>query len=109
MALLGRRISAAQAETWGLINRCVPAAEFQTAVDDYVATLIELPPLAVRYTKSATNLLLDMGGFSPLLEAGGAMQRYLGMTPDGREAKAAFAEGRKPKFTGELPKVAEHK
>jgi enoyl-CoA hydratase/carnithine racemase len=109
MALLGRRISAAQAETWGLINRCVPVAEFQASINDYVSTLIELPPLAVRYTKSATNLLLDMAGFSPLLEAGGAMQRYLGVTPDGREAKAAFAEGRKPQFSGELPKAPEHR
>jgi enoyl-CoA hydratase/carnithine racemase len=109
MALLGRRISAAQAETWGLINRCVPVAEFQASIIDYVSTLIELPPLAVRYTKSATNLLLDMAGFSPLLEAGGAMQRYLGVTPDGREAKAAFAAGRKPHFSGKLPKAPERR
>jgi 1,4-dihydroxy-2-naphthoyl-CoA synthase len=87
----------------------VPAAEFQAAIDDYVSALIELPPLAVRYTKSATNLLLDMAGFSPLLEAGGAMQRYLGMTRDAREAKAAFAEGRTPRFTGELPKASDEK
>ena len=103
MTLLGRRIPAKQAEAWGMINRAVPQAEFQAAVDDYVNALIELPPIAVRYTKNAMNLLLDMGGFSMHQEAGGPMQRYLGLTPDGREAKVAFNERRKPKFTGAYP------
>lgn len=107
LALLGRRIPAPQAQAWGLINRSVPAAEFQAAVDDYVNGLLELPPLAIRYTKSATNLLLDSAGFSTHLEAGGAMQRYLGLTPDGREAKKAFNEKRKPAFTGAYPRPAD--
>jgi enoyl-CoA hydratase/carnithine racemase len=107
MALLGRRVPAHQAEAWGLINRVVPAAELQAAVDDYVDALVKLPPLALRYTKNATNILLDTAGFSTHLEAGAPMQRYLGLTPDGREAKAAFNERRKPRFTGEYPEVPE--
>jgi enoyl-CoA hydratase/carnithine racemase len=105
MSLLGRRVTAAQAEAWGLINRSVPKAEFDAAVDDFVNALAELPPLAIRYTKNATNLLLDMGGFSTHLEVGAPMQRYLGLSPDGREAKNAFAEKRKPRFTGDYPKA----
>jgi enoyl-CoA hydratase/carnithine racemase len=107
MSLLGRRIPAPQAEEWGLINRSVPAAAFQATVDEFVNALLDLPPLAIRYTKSATNLLLDSAGFSSHLEAGGVMQRYLGLTPDGREAKRAFGERRKPDFTGGFPRVAE--
>lgn len=107
LSLLGRKLTAPQAEQWGLINRSVPAAEFQAAVDDYVGALLELPPLAIRYTKSATNVLLDAAGFSNHLESGGAMQRYLGLTPDGREAKRAFNEKRKPQFTGAYPRPAE--
>lgn len=107
MSLLGRRVPATQAEAWGLINRSVPAAEFNAAVDDYVNALLELPPLGIRYTKSATNLLLDNAGFSSHLDAGGAMQRYLGLSPDGREAKRAFNEKRKPVFTGAYPKPTE--
>lgn len=107
MALLGRKIPAPQAEAWGLINRSVPAAGFEAAVDDYVSALLELPPLAIRYTKNATNVLLDAAGFSTHLDAGGAMQRYLGLTPDGREAKKAFNEKRKPNFTGAFPRPAE--
>lgn len=107
MALLGRRVPAPQAEQWGLINRSVPAAEFEAAVADYVDALLELPPLAIRYTKAATNVLLDAAGFSTHLDAGAPMQRYLGLTPDGREAKKAFTEKRKPQFTGAFPRVAE--
>jgi enoyl-CoA hydratase/carnithine racemase len=107
LSLLGRRLPAPQAEAWGLINRSVPAGEFQAAVDDYVNALLELPPLAIRYTKSATNLLLDAAGFTNQLEAGGVMQRYLGLSPDGREAKRAFVEKRKPQFTGAFPRPAE--
>ena len=107
LSLLGRRIPAPQAEQWGLINRSVPAAEFDAAVDDYVNALLELPPLAIRYTKAATNVLLDTAGFSTHLDAGGPMQRYLGLSPDGREAKRAFAEKRKPQFTGAFSRAAE--
>lgn len=107
LALLGRRLPAPKALEWGLINKCVTPAELNEAVADYVNALIELPPLALRYTKSATNLLLDTAGFSSALEAGGTMQRYLGLTPDGLEAKVAFAERRKPRFTGEIPRAKE--
>ncbi|WP_326538323.1 enoyl-CoA hydratase/isomerase family protein [Pseudorhodoferax sp.] len=107
MTLLGRRVPASQAEAWGLINRSVPATDFEAAVDDYVQALRALPPLALRYTKSATNLLLDSAGFSTHLEAGGPMQRYLSLSPDGREAKHAFAERRAPQFTGAYPRAAE--
>ncbi|MCJ0765482.1 enoyl-CoA hydratase/isomerase family protein [Variovorax terrae] len=107
MSLLGRRVSAPQAEAWGLINRSVPADGFDAAVDDYVHALLELPPLAIRYTKSATNLLLDSAGFSTHSEASAPMQRYLSLSPDGREAKRAFNERRKPRFTGAFPQAAE--
>jgi enoyl-CoA hydratase/carnithine racemase len=105
--LLGRRVSAADALSWGLINACVPADGFDAAVADYADRLCALPPLAVRYTKSATNLLLDMAGYSQWLEAGAPMQRYLGLTHDGLEAKEAVRERRDPVFTGELPERTE--
>ncbi|MDX3906143.1 MAG: enoyl-CoA hydratase-related protein [Pigmentiphaga sp.] len=107
LSLLGGRLPAAQALEWGLINRCVAADGFESTVDELATALSELPPLAIRYTKNATNLLLDMAGFSTHMEAGAPMQRYLGLTPDGREAKRAFNERRKPAFTGAFPRVAD--
>ena len=107
MNLLGRRIAAREALDWGLINACVPADELEATVGGYTEALCGLPPLAVRYTKAATNLLLDMAGYSTWLDAGAPMQRYLGLTQDGTEAKAAFRERRQPVFTGELPERSE--
>jgi enoyl-CoA hydratase/carnithine racemase len=107
MNLLGGRISARQALDWGLVNACVPDGELDAAVGAYTEALCGRPPLAVRYTKAATNLLLDMAGYSAWLDAGAPMQRYLGLTHDGQEAKAAFRERREPTFTGELPERSE--
>ncbi|TKT69803.1 enoyl-CoA hydratase-related protein [Aquamicrobium sp. LC103] len=105
MALLGNRLDAATALSWGLINRVASKDEFASCVDAVAGELADLPPLAVRYTKSATNILLDAAGFSAQLEASGPMQRYLSLSPDGREAKRAFEEKRKPRFTGQHPHV----
>jgi enoyl-CoA hydratase/carnithine racemase len=103
MNLLAHRIPATQALDWGLINRCVPAADFEATVAEIAAELAALPPLAVRYTKAATNLLLDIAGFSQLLDAGSPMQRYLALTADSVEAKDAIREKRDPVFTGGFP------
>ena len=87
----------------------MPADELEPAVAAYTDELCKLPPLALRYTKSATNLLLDMAGYSTWLDAGAPMQRYLGVSEDGHEAKAAFRERRDPVFTGRLPERSEMK
>lgn len=106
MNLLGGRISATKAEAWGLINAAVPADEFDHRLAEFTETLCKLPPLSVRYTKSASNLLLDMAGYSQWLDAGSPMQRYLTLTPDGVRAKAAAREGKPPPpFDGEMPRA----
>lgn len=105
MALLGDRIDAKTAYDWGLINRVVGKDAFDECVNGLAEQLADLPPLAVRYTKSATNLLLDAAGFSTHLDASGPMQRYLSLSPDGREAKRAFMDKRKPVFSGEHPRA----
>lgn len=109
MNLLGGRISATKAEAWGLINAAVSADQFDNRVDDFVKTLCALPPLSVRYTKAASNLLLDMAGYSQWLEAGSPMQRYLTLTPDGARAKAAARERKPtPPFNGQMPRAPDY-
>lgn len=103
MSLLGRKVDARTALDWGLINRVASAADYEACVNGVAEELAALPPLAVRYTKAATNVLLDSAGFSAHLDASSAMQHYLMLSPDGQEAKAAFLEKRKPVFTGRYP------
>ncbi|MGH2930245.1 MAG: hypothetical protein ACRDL8_18720, partial [Solirubrobacteraceae bacterium] len=69
-----------------------------------VDALLALPPLAARYTKEAANFVLDQAGFGALQELNAVVQRYLTLTSDSEEARAAIGEHRTPVFTGEHPR-----
>lgn len=51
LVLLGDHISAQQAESWGLIDRIVPAAELDNAVEEWVGLLLKSGPRALRSQK----------------------------------------------------------
>jgi enoyl-CoA hydratase/carnithine racemase len=100
--MLGRRIPADQAEQWGLINRSVDAEDLDEAVKDFTDALVALPPLGLKYTKVAANLLLKIAGTDAVLDAG-IGHPYLFLTDDCKEAKRSFVEHRTPNFTGARP------
>src|ERR671924_337130 len=58
--LLCEEIPAAKAEAWGLVNRAVPAAQLDTAVDELVESLASKLPQTVRYTKQQLNFWRDL-------------------------------------------------
>jgi len=99
MNILGRFVEAEEAESWGLINKCVPMEELDAAVKEYTDQLIALPPLGLKYSKIGQNLALDLAGFAAHRQAR-VGNPYLFLTEDGREAKRAFIEKRKPVFKG---------
>jgi methylglutaconyl-CoA hydratase len=100
MILLARRVRAEEALAWGLVNRVTPAGK--GVVDDaieWIAPIAEGAPIA-----QAAALEAIAGAFDERLETGlvlekAAYDRTL-TTEDRREALAAFAEKRKPKFQG---------
>ena len=53
--MLCEPISPAQAVEWGLVNRAVPAAELDAAVDALVESLARKLPQTMRYTKEQLN------------------------------------------------------
>ena len=53
-------IPARRAEEWGLVNRAVPAAELDAAVDDYVENLARKLPQTTRYAKQQLNWWRDL-------------------------------------------------
>ena len=100
MVLTGERISAAQAFSWGLINRVVPDGEVDAAALALAQKIAENAPLALRkgkqvMTESSGRSILD--GFASEDEA----IKLLLRSKDAREGSKAFMEKRPPNFTGE--------
>jgi enoyl-CoA hydratase len=97
--LTGDPLTAREAERIGLINRVVSAADLSGTAIEIAARLAALPPLAVQYTKAAVNKLIkDALNTSFDFAAGHELVTFL--SDDHREALAAIAEKRPPRFQG---------
>ncbi|HEY8091828.1 MAG TPA: enoyl-CoA hydratase-related protein [Polyangiaceae bacterium] len=100
MILLGRRLTAAEALAWGLVNRVTPAGT--GVVEDAIAWLAPVAdgaPIAQAAALEAVDRALDV-----TLEVGLELEKVsydrTVVSEDRREALAAFAEKRKPRFQG---------
>ena len=60
IVLLCDEIPAPQAAEWGLINRAVPRAELDAAVDAWVESLVRKLPQTTRYAKQQLNVWRDL-------------------------------------------------
>jgi 2-(1,2-epoxy-1,2-dihydrophenyl)acetyl-CoA isomerase len=99
LLLLGRPVTGADAASWGMIHRAVPAAALDAAVDDLVAELAAGPTVAIGLLKRGINAALD-GGIVEAMEAEAMALELSSRTGDFREGLAAFTERRDPKFEG---------
>lgn len=95
----GALVEAAEALKIGLVNRVVGADELAENVYALAAELAAGPPAALAATKRALNLSLE-STFEEMLALEAAEQTLALMSRDGQEGLAAFAEKRKPDFTG---------
>ena len=99
LALLGDKLSAAQAAEWGLIWRCVEDAELATTVDALAAQLAAAPTLGLARTKEA--IYASWGRSLPeQLDVERDLMRELGWSHDYAEGVAAFIGKRAPRFLG---------
>lgn len=97
--MTGRRISASQAEQWGLITHCVPGDAFESTVAELSTELAERAPLALRTLKT----VLNKGAEAPLetaLELERKSYAWLRSTHDYEEGVQSFLEKREPKYIG---------
>jgi len=100
MAMTGRKVPAAEALEWGLINYVYPVDEFESKVQQFADALAEKAPLSVARSKKAIRAALDGGTLEDALMREADLQLELFETDDFREGVTAFLEKRPPKFQG---------
>jgi enoyl-CoA hydratase/carnithine racemase len=100
IVLTGERISAADALSWGLINRVVPDDEVHQAALTLARRIAENAPLALRAAKQ----VMTRGSGRPIADAFAAEDEVITSllrSKDAREGSRAFVQKRRPNFTGE--------
>jgi methylglutaconyl-CoA hydratase len=98
LMLTGERFDAAAARSFGLVNRVVPAAELDAAVDERVGELLKGGP----HAQSRIKMLLELWSESSWEEYRAALPRTLAevrSSEEAREGLGAFLEKRKPGWT----------
>jgi enoyl-CoA hydratase len=99
LLLLGDQISAEEAERIGIVNRVVPAAEFDAAVEDWARRLAAKSPLLMRLGKDAMYRQQDLA-FADALDYLQSQLTLAFSTEDVQEGIKAFFEKRDPVWTG---------
>lgn len=97
MLLTGEFIDAARAAEWGLVNRVVPEADLDAAVDGLVDAIVRSSQLVVGIGKQAfyAQIELDQHGAYEHTKAVMVANAALG---DAQEGMSAFLVKRKPEW-----------
>jgi enoyl-CoA hydratase/carnithine racemase len=99
LLLLGERVTAQEAERIGIVNKVVPAGEFDDAVRDWAQRLASRSPVIMRLGKDAMFRQQDMA----FLDALDYLRANLSLalsTEDIVEGVKAFFEKREPQWAG---------
>jgi enoyl-CoA hydratase/carnithine racemase len=99
MMLLGERMSAEEARQAGIVNKVVPADEFDDAVADWARKLASKSPVLTKLGKDAVYRQMDMP-FEDALEFLRSQLSIAFTTEDVQEGVRAFFEKREPEWKG---------
>ncbi|NUO01677.1 MAG: enoyl-CoA hydratase/isomerase family protein [Saprospiraceae bacterium] len=99
LMMLGERVSAAAAETMGMVYKACPDDQLDATATGIATQLAQLPPIGLGLTKRALNRSLT-NDLTQQLALEEELQVEAGMTEDFQEGVAAFLEKRKPVFKG---------
>jgi 2-(1,2-epoxy-1,2-dihydrophenyl)acetyl-CoA isomerase len=99
LTLLGEKVSAEQAKTWGLVWEVTEDEQLLGVAQSLARKLASGPRLAVERIKSAIHAAAG-NNLATQLELECRLQRECGYSVDFVEGSTAFAEKRKPHFKG---------
>src|ERR1700710_977941 len=98
-ALTGEPFDAKSAQSAGLLNYVVPAAELDAKIDWLISRIVDKSPTAIRRGKYAMRAIASMS-FDKSIAYTESQSALLAMTEDAKEGLKAFAEKRKPSWPG---------
>jgi 2-(1,2-epoxy-1,2-dihydrophenyl)acetyl-CoA isomerase len=99
LAMLGDKLSAERAESWGLIWQCVDDDKLAAEVDKLATHFSTAPTLGLVRTKQAFQAS-SSNTYAQQLTLEGEMMEELGNSHDYHEGVAAFIAKRPPQFQG---------
>ncbi|HYU57976.1 MAG TPA: enoyl-CoA hydratase-related protein [Actinomycetota bacterium] len=99
LMLTGRRVGAEEAARWAMVNRIVPRAELDRAVEDLVATIAAKSPAIIRLGKRSFAGTEDRRFGDAIAFLKEMLAENL-EAPDLAEGVAAFLQKRRPDWTG---------
>lgn len=99
LMMTGRRLSAEEARSWGLVNRVVPRAQLDDAVAALVEELVAGAPVALALGRRAFHEAREMGPHAAMAYLHGMLDLTVG-TEDVVEGVTAFFQKRPPVWKG---------
>lgn len=99
LAMLGDKVSAAEAEKMGMIYKCFAQEDFEASIQKMATQLAQMPTKGLALTKQALNASFT-NTYDAQLALEDVLQQQAAQTQDYNEGVQAFLEKRLPNFKG---------